>query len=292
MKRKPSLALVLHCLSIILTAFVLAAFPSVATPSASAETPAFVRVMHASPDVGTADVFLDGVKALSNFQFGTVTHYLSIPPGPHRVQVALIGKDPSSSMISQVLSVQPGVAYTVAALGRESSGFKLEVFIDNNRLATGKSKVRLYHLSPGTGGVDLELNGSTLISGISYQQASSYATLHEGSYTFNVSIAQPRAVQSYAVSLKANTVTSIFVVGVFNGTPQFQFISSQEPGIPGLPQTGSDPNASPAPLAPAQGTLPLSPWLPVALALCLLGVGVVARQKARVVAHEKVPAHK
>ncbi|MBA2677427.1 MAG: DUF4397 domain-containing protein [Ktedonobacteraceae bacterium] len=284
MKRKSSLVLVLHCISIILTAFILVVFPGVATPSASAETPAFVRVMHASPDVGTADVFLDGAKALSNFQFGTVTHYLTIPPGPHKVQVALIGKDPSASMISQVLSVQPGVAYTVAALGRESTGFKLEAFVDNNRLATGKAKVRLYHLSPGTGAVDVSLNGNTLINGISYQQASNYVTLHEGSYTFNVSIAQPRAVQSYAVSLKANTVTTIFVVGVFNGTPQFQFISSQEPGIPGLPSTGSDPNASPAP--PAQGTLPLNPWLPAVLALFLLGAGVVARQKARMRAHK------
>ncbi len=32
---------------------------------ASAESPAFVRIVHASPDVGTADVFLDGTKLLN-----------------------------------------------------------------------------------------------------------------------------------------------------------------------------------------------------------------------------------
>ena len=36
--------------------------------NASAQSPSFVRVIHASPDVGTADVFVDGTKLLSSFQ--------------------------------------------------------------------------------------------------------------------------------------------------------------------------------------------------------------------------------
>src|SRR5215469_9253869 len=97
--------------------FVLVALMGLQPRTVSAESPAFVRVVHASPDIGTADVFLDGTKILSNFQFGTVTDYATIPPGPHKVQIALIGKGIGASVITQVLSVSPGIAYTVAALG-------------------------------------------------------------------------------------------------------------------------------------------------------------------------------
>src|SRR5205823_13389234 len=53
---------------------------------ASAQSPALVRVIHASPDVGTADVFVDGAKLLSSFAFGSVTGYAAVPAGSHPVQ--------------------------------------------------------------------------------------------------------------------------------------------------------------------------------------------------------------
>ncbi len=60
--------------------------------SASAASPSYVRVIHASPFVATADVFVDGAKLLSSFQFGAVTDYVAVPAGPHKVQIALVGK--------------------------------------------------------------------------------------------------------------------------------------------------------------------------------------------------------
>src|SRR5438876_366867 len=155
MKLRYSLALSVHRISLALVVFTLVALFSMQARPASAESPAFVRVVHASPDIGTADVFLDGTRVLSNFAFGTVTDYVTIPPGPHKVQVALIGKGPNASVITQTLTVQAGVAYTVAGLGNKSTGFSLKVFIDNNQLAPGQAKVRIYHLSPGTGSVNV-----------------------------------------------------------------------------------------------------------------------------------------
>jgi len=180
---------------------------------ASAAMPAFVRVVHASPDIGTADVFLDGNRVLSNFAFATVTDYVTIPPGPHKVQVALIGKGAGASVITQTLSVQSGVAYTVAGIGTKATGFSLEAFIDSNQIATGMAKVRVYHLSPGTGMVSVSTDGSTVISGLAYEQASNYVTIAPGSYTFDVTATQPSTTLPVATTLNANMVTSIFAVG-------------------------------------------------------------------------------
>src|SRR5437667_4161670 len=194
MKLKQSLAVLMLRAPLILAVLTLVALFSIPSrPAHAAGNPAFVRVVHASPDIGTADVFLDGAKALSNFAFGTVTDYVTIPPGPHKVQVALIGKGPNASVITQTLTVQAGVAYTVAGLGNKSTGFSLKVFIDNNQLAPGQAKVRIYHLSPGTGSVNVSASGNTVVSGLTYQQASNYLTLSAGSYTFNVNATQPSA---------------------------------------------------------------------------------------------------
>jgi len=284
-----SLAFVARRLSLVLGVLALVACLGTQAKPASAATPAFVRVVHASPEIGTADVFLDGAKVLSNFAFGTVTGYVSIPPGPHKVQVALIGKGPGAAAITQTLSVQSGLAYTVVGLGTTATGFSLQVFVENNQIATGMAKVRLYHLSPGTGALNVSVNGSTVISGLAYEQASNYLVVAPGAYTFDVTASQPSTTLPVSATLNANMVTSIFVVGVFNGTPQLQFVTAQVAGLPSLPSTGSDPN--PTTTTPGN-SYPLTPWLFGVLALLVVGAGVatrrgaLARRKAKMLSRE------
>ncbi len=272
---KPTFALFMRRISLVLAGVVLVALFGTQARPASAASPSFVRVVHASPDIGTADVFLDGAKVLSNFAFGTVTDYVTIPPGPHKVQVALIGKGPNASVITQTLSVQAGVAYTVVGLGTQPTGFSLQAFVDNNQLATGQAKVRVYQLSPGIDSVNVSTGGNMVISGLAYQQASSYLSLPAGTYTFNVTATQPSASLPLSEILNANTVTSVFAIGVVNGNPQFQLKSAQVPGIPGLPRTGSDPYAG---VVPAQ-TQTLTPWLFGVLALIIIAAAVVTRRR-------------
>ena len=102
--------------------------------SASAQSPSFVRVIHASPDIGTADVFVDGAKLLSSFQFGAVTGYASVPAGPHKCKSLLWAKELAGRLLAETLAVSPGFAYTVAAIGTKATGLSLKVFIDNNLL--------------------------------------------------------------------------------------------------------------------------------------------------------------
>ena len=248
--------------------------------AASAASPSFVRVIHASPDVGTADVFVDGAKLLSSFQFGAVTHYATVPAGPHKVQIALVGKGINAAVISETLSVSPGVAYTVAAVGTQATGLSLEVFVDNNLLSPGTAKLRVYQLSPDGGSIDVSSQGQTILSGISYQAASNYLALPVGAYTFNVGSSTNSTTLPVSATLSTNTVTSIFAVGLYNGNPQIQLVSSQEQGLPGVPYTGSDPNASPRP----GNVQPFAPWAwPLAgAALLLLGSGVFIRRLGRV----------
>ena len=251
----------------------------------SAESPSFVRIIHAAPGIGTADVFVDGAVLLSSFQFASVTGYATVPPGPHKVQIALVGKGSGAAVITETLSVSPGAAFTVAALGTQSTGFSLQVFVDNNQLASGQAKVRFYHLSPGIGSVNVTNGGNTVVSGLAYSQASNYLTMAAGAYTFNVSGTQANATVPVSTTLQANMVTSVFAVGMANGTPPLQIVTAQATGLPGSPNTGSDPNPS---AAPGSSQAPML-WLFGALALFVCGSGALTRRLAS--ARRKAKTH-
>jgi Domain of unknown function (DUF4397) len=129
--------------------FALLVLLSTQAPTASASTAlSFIRLINASPEVGTVDVFVDSAKFLSNAQYGSVTDYLQLPAGPHKVQMVLLGKGIGAAVLVENLSVQAGSAYTVAAIGTKSSGISLQVFVDDNRMVSGKTTVRIYDLSP------------------------------------------------------------------------------------------------------------------------------------------------
>ncbi len=244
--------------------------------SASAESPSFIRLVDASPDVGTVDVFVDGAKFLGNARFASVTDYRPLSAGHHNVQAALIGIG-GASVIAQKLSVQAGTAYTVVALGTKATGFSLQVFVDNNLMAAGMAKVRVYHLSPGTGPVSIATSGLTIPGALSYTQASNYVKLPARTYTVMVSASQPSFTLPDQVTLKTNTVTSIFIVGVFHRTPPLQFVNVQVKGLPSMSGTGSDPNALPTNVS---SFTPLAPWSLGVLALGGMSAGLLTRLRS------------
>lgn len=245
---------------------------------ASAATPAYIRVIHASPAVGTADVFVDGNLLLSSFAFGSVTDYVPLPAGPHKVQIALVGKGINASVITQTLAVQPGLVYTAAAIGSQATGLSIEVFFDNNFLVAGQAKTRIYNLSPDAGSFNVSANGNTILNQINYKQASGYMTLAAGSYNFTLTAPGTNANLPLAMTLAKNTVTSIFAVGMMNGTPTVELVPTQVSGVPGVPSTGSDPR--PLPGVDTMQPWGLTPWLLSIVASIFIGAAIIFRRKA------------
>lgn len=277
MRPKPALRLCSHLLLVLIGLALLALVTPFST-RAEALTPAYIRVIHASPDVGTADVFVDGNLLLSSFAFGAVTGYAPLPAGPHKVQIALVGKGVGASVITQTLAVQQGVVYTAAAIGTKATGLSIEVFIDNNFVDAGQAKTRVYNLSPDAGAFSVSANGNTVLNQVNYQQASNYVAMTVGSYNFDLTAANTNTNLPLTEMLPKNTVTSIFVVGLASGSPKIELVPSQVSGVPGVPSTGSDPR----PLSgvnSAQSQNPLLWFLPI-LAAALAGTGVFLRRRA------------
>lgn len=275
--KKVSLAMVFHRIALALGTLALLACFIVPSTSAYADNSAFVRVVHASPSAGTVDVYVDGAKLLSNFTFGTITGYVTVPAGAHKIQVAPAGKGIGASVITQTVSVNAGIPYTVAAVGTSSTGFSLAAFADNNLLSGAMAKVRVYHLSPDAGPVNVAVGGNTVISGLTYENASGYLNVPAGSYTFNVTATQAGATVPVSATLNSGMVYSVFAVGLLKGSPALAFKLAAVTGVPGMPGTGSDPNA------PVSS--PFNPWFLGLAAVLLLGGGFAARRFA--MTHQK-----
>ncbi|GAC1389668.1 MAG: DUF4397 domain-containing protein [Ktedonobacteraceae bacterium] len=243
------------CLFLLGGIFALLALFSTPAARVHAESMAYIRIIHAATGVGVVDVFVDGNKLLSSFQFGVVTPYVPLPAGGHNVQIALIGTGVGASVITQSIMVNAGTPYTVAALGTQASGFSLAVFTDDNLAANNnEAKVRVYHLSPNAGTVSVSNGASLVASGLTYQKASDYVNIPAGSYTLDATIPSNQNVP-IDTNLQPWTITSVFAIGVVSGTPAIQFISAQVAGIPSVPGTGSDPSAV------STDTQPLMPWM-------------------------------
>lgn len=266
---------ILYRIGIVGIAFILAGLFSLPAYAATTQNPAYVRIIHASPFIGTADVFVDGKQLLSSFQFAAVTNYVPVPAGVHKVQIALVGKGINASVITQDLTVNAGYVYTVAALGATPNNLSLQVFVDNNLVAPGQAKVRIYCLSPNAGAVTAAM-GEIKLTNPPYPYASNYVNMSTGAYTINFSDPQHNVTLSMPMTLEPNTVASVFAVGLFGGNPRAQLVTAEVPGIPGLPGTGSDPT-----LIDHVTIQPFLTWLLVAVLILLVGIGPAMRYLKR-----------
>jgi hypothetical protein len=175
---------------------------AVAIPAA-AQSDAFVRVVHASPDAPNVDVWVDGSQALSDVPFTAVSDYLSLPAGEHNVQVtATGGTDP---VIDADLTLEAGSSYTVAATGLLAD-ISATVLVDDRAPVGDQSKLRVFHASPGAPpAVDVVVtDGPVLVEGLSYPDATEYLTVDPGTYSLEIRAAgESDAALSLEATLEA-----------------------------------------------------------------------------------------
>ncbi|HEX4206255.1 MAG TPA: DUF4397 domain-containing protein [Ktedonobacteraceae bacterium] len=216
---------------------------------------ALVRIIHAAPDAGPVDIYADGRKMISNFQFGTITGYASVPAGTHTIKIVPAGKNIAAAVTTKTVTINTGVPYTEAVVGTPATGFNLDTFVDNNIVSAGMTKVRVYHLSPDAGPVDVAANGSKMIRGLMYQANSNYLSVAPGAYTFEVTATKEGTTVPLSTSLRAGTINSVFAIGLMNGSPKLKFVTATVAGAVGAPTaattapgsstTGSNVNARP-----------------------------------------------
>jgi hypothetical protein len=233
-----------------------------ATTAFAAGHQARVRVVHASPDAPAVDIWVNDNVAFSNAPFKGITQYAPLDTGTYNVKVTPTGA--TEPVVIEADLTLEAKDYTVVAVGMLANIEPL-VLVDNNSTpAEGKAHVRFVHASPDAPAVDIAVKGGpVLFSNIAFKGIGDYLPVDAGTYDLEVRLAgtDTVALEVPGVSLTAQTVYTVFAMGLASGEPALTAVPSAD-------------NVQAA-LLPATGGVPLTSFFaPLALALgALLIVG-------------------
>lgn len=188
----------------------------VSPPPARAADQATVRLMHAVPGAGAAELAVasggERTPVGSPVRFGRAGEAQAVPSGSTKLLVTPDGERASVASASQRL--ESGARYTaVAMLGED--GPTLRVLRDG-AAAPGVARVRMVHAAPELGEPDVRLDGRLVAKAARYEEVTDYLPLTPGSY--DLSARRPSGegdalLSQPGIPLVAGTAATAYVVG-------------------------------------------------------------------------------
>lgn len=192
-----------------------------------------VRVLHASPDAPSVDVWANGDVLFSDVEFGELTDFLEVPRGMYNIQVVPTGMmDPV--VIDADLNLWRFRDYTVVATGFLDEIEPL-VIPDGRLIPRGQASVRFVHASPDAPAVDIAVaDGPILFEDIEFREIGHYMHVPAGEYDLEVRVAgtDTVALEVPDVMLDKNIAYTVFAIGSLDeGTLQAKLV--EDLSIPG-----------------------------------------------------------
>jgi len=246
----------------------------VAAPAAVAQETATVYVVHGVPDT-PVDVYVDGKRAIDDFEPGTSQGPVQLPAGPHKL--ALFAADAADGSGSPLLSADAdlpaGGNVTVVAHLDEGGNPKITPFVnDVSSVPAGQARLVVRHTAAAPA-VDVLAGDTPVIEGLSNGQEKALE-VPAGSVSAAVAAAGTTdpVIGPAEVDLKEGTATFVQAIGKLDGG-KLSLVSftvsdlhSSPSGVPSGAPSG----------APADGGAPA--WL---LVTTLAGLSVVAVSAVR-----------
>ena len=243
--RQPLIARLLLTLAILLSGALVAAAQAApqASEVAQAVLPARIAVVHAAPfavDTTVTVVANDLLLLDSDFDFGELISYISVPAGTYKIEVfvgslTLAQAAVAPTVISESVTLDAGKDYTVAAIGTGTpanpTAYPLDLLLLDDTTAppaSASAKLRVVHAAPfavggpaGTGVDVLTDAGAPIgITNLQYPISTGFVTLPSG-VEFNLKVVatgtSTTIIDLDPVTLGAGSITTVFAVGGANG---------------------------------------------------------------------------
>jgi len=180
----------------------------------AAEPEVMLRFVHAVPNLGAVDLWLNNLPVFTNAAALTATTYISLPAGRYDLKLLPAGAT-TPVILSTSLNVVSQTDYTLAAVGSPAQVDTVLLTDGRDLIDLGGARLRLVHLSPSTPAVDLvTADGAPLVSNVAYQTASSYPALTAGDHRLQVRLTgSDTTLITLPVTLAEGSASSLFLLG-------------------------------------------------------------------------------
>lgn len=167
-----------------------------------ADTPANLRVVHASPDAPAVDVIANdnfAAPLVEDLEFPNVTGFLSVPPADYNVKVTP-ADNAGAIVIDADLTLEAAQTYSVLAVGALADIEPLVLAEDPRPVATA-AKVRIVHGAPAAPNVDIYVTAqgaditqaTPVFTDIPFKASTGFVELDAGDYDVTVTAAGDNA---------------------------------------------------------------------------------------------------
>ena len=190
-------------------------------PAASAAVPGYVRLAHLSPDTPQVDVWVTSFKGSSFSKvfravgYGVVSDYQRLAPGTYTVAMRSPGAARDSEPLLRTnVAVQPGGAYTVAGVGRNSQ-IELKVLNDDlSRPSPGTARMRVVQASSVAPVVSVSTTaGTTIAADATFPSTTAYAEVPAQAWTLQAKPAEASVPPARAsVDVRSGTIYTALVL--------------------------------------------------------------------------------
>jgi hypothetical protein len=147
-----------------------------------------VRVAHFSPDAPAVDILIGGERVVQGLRFREVSGYLAVPAGSYEVGVAPAGGSPIFTVSLTVGEGQVVTAWANGLLGGSGGqAFKVTPTVDfEAEPVAEEARVRVLHGSADAPAVDVLVDDTAVVSGLTFGNATDYLSLEAGTYNVKI----------------------------------------------------------------------------------------------------------
>jgi hypothetical protein len=186
----------------------------------------YVRVLNASPEVPSVDVYVNERIIARGLAYRNFTPYLKLNTGLYIIRVFRSGQT-TNPLINTQFQVPDNSIYTFAITGMLQNISFQPILDPVVQFVPGNALIRFIHLSPNTPSVDITLpNGQKLFEDVEYKEVTGYIPVRQGTYTLqaraagtdNIALTVPN------IRLLPNRLYSVYAVGLSGGNPPLQVL--------------------------------------------------------------------
>ena len=174
----------------------------------------YVRFVNACPSVKSADFYHGNTLVAPNLGFGCFSAYIRVPRGAQEFRITESGNK-DNVIASITLPFGQGEVYTVAAVHSDGSAMAYGIAEPTARENTQYGHVRICHMSPSLGELDINANEHKILGNIDYLEVSRYICISPGKYEFSAmetSGGSPKLVMPNQV-VKPGNYNTIYIIG-------------------------------------------------------------------------------